>query len=79
MKLNERSRSPQGALNDVIDLNNLSMNAKFFHPKGEMAERSASMQESSTETAFSLLVWDPNEVPDIGEWSNCGDVWLERF
>ena len=25
------------------------------------------------------IVWDPNKVVDIGEWSICGGGWLERF
>ena len=25
------------------------------------------------------IAWDPNKAIDIGEWSNCGGRWLERF
>ena len=54
--LNEHSTNAQGALNDLIDLpmifSDLSMNTKFFHPEGKMAESSMSAQGSPAETAF---------------------------
>ena len=28
---------------------------------------------------FEAILWDPNKGTDIGEWSICGEGWLERF
>ena len=53
--LNDLSESAQQS---ARSLSNLSMNAKFFHPEGEMAERSTGAQGSHTETAFRLLLRD---------------------
>ena len=58
--LKERSTNAQGALNECStissisqrSLSDLSMNANFFHPEGEMAERSMSPQGSYIKTAF---------------------------
>ena len=45
------------------------MNAKFVHPKGEMAERSTSAQGSHTVTAFTLPLGDRLEIRPIFDHS----------
>ena len=64
--LNKLSMNTQGALKEHSmissisqwSLCDLSMNTKFVHPEGEMAERSTSTQRSPTEPAFLLLLRD---------------------
>ena len=77
--LNECSINAQGVLKEHSmissisqwSLSDLSMNAKFFHPKGEMAEKSTSAQGSHKETDLLMLLgdrayfWSPNGWPPI--------------